>query len=131
MDSFTVELVSKASEEIFPNNTLSSFTNFLPEEVNLEGQWELVILEKNLPIIVPKSDGGKIQVFGRKFFKIYVSLHSKTWSIHVHHRHCGSHEYAHSREKQPQRNLHNSQGFWQNSKTCSCACKQYLWSCFL
>ena len=32
-------------------------------------------------------------------------------------RYCGSHDYAHSRErKQPQRNLHNSQGFSQNAK---------------
>ena len=23
-----------------------------------------------------------------------------------------------TREKQPQRNLHNSQGFWQNAKSC-------------
>ena len=38
MDSFTIELVSNASGELFPDNTLSSFTNFLPEQVNLEGQ---------------------------------------------------------------------------------------------
>ena len=28
MDSFTIELVSNASSELFPDNTLSSFTNF-------------------------------------------------------------------------------------------------------
>ena len=37
MDSFTIELVSNASGELFPDNTLSSFTNFLPEQVNLGG----------------------------------------------------------------------------------------------
>ena len=31
MSSFTVELVSNASLDCYPNNTLSSFTNFLPE----------------------------------------------------------------------------------------------------
>ena len=31
MDSFTIELVSSASGELFPNKTLSSFTNFLTE----------------------------------------------------------------------------------------------------
>ena len=41
MDSFTIELVSNASEELFPDNTLSSFTNFLPEQVNLEGNGRL------------------------------------------------------------------------------------------
>ena len=45
MDSFTKELVSNASGELFPDNTLSSFTNFLPEQVNLEGQWEVAISE--------------------------------------------------------------------------------------
>ena len=43
MDSFTIELVSNASSEFFPDNTLSSFTNFLPEKVNLEGQWEVAV----------------------------------------------------------------------------------------
>ena len=43
MDSLTIELVSNASVELFPDNTLSSFTNFLPEQVNLEGQWEVAI----------------------------------------------------------------------------------------
>ena len=40
MQSFTIELVSNASGELLPDNTLSSFTNFLPEQLNLEGQWE-------------------------------------------------------------------------------------------
>ena len=39
MDSFTIELVSNASGELIPKKTLSSFTNFLQEQVNLEGQW--------------------------------------------------------------------------------------------
>ena len=34
-----------------------------------------------------------------------------------------SHESAHSREQQPQRNLHNSQGFPQNAKCCKYSCK--------
>ena len=38
MDSLTIELVSNASGELFQINTFSSFTNFLPEQVNLEGQ---------------------------------------------------------------------------------------------
>ena len=49
MASFTIELVSNASGELFPDNTLSSFTNFLPEQVNLEGQWEVAISEISYP----------------------------------------------------------------------------------
>ena len=45
MDSFTKELVANASGELFPDNTLSSFKNFLPEQLNLEGQWEVAISE--------------------------------------------------------------------------------------
>ena len=69
-----------------------------------------------LSIILPKYNRGEFQVFWRETFKIYVILQSRTWSIHFHHRHCGSHEYAHSREKQTQRKLHNSQGFSQNAE---------------
>ena len=38
MESFTIELVSNASGELFPDNTLSSSKKFLPEQLNLEGQ---------------------------------------------------------------------------------------------
>ena len=38
MDSFTVELVSNASFNCYPNNSLSSFTNFLPEQIHLKGE---------------------------------------------------------------------------------------------
>ena len=55
-----------------------------------------------LPINVPKVNGGEIQIFWRETFKIYVNLQSRTLSIYFHHRYCGNHEYAHSREKQPQ-----------------------------
>ena len=49
MNSFTVELVSNASFDCYPNNTLSSFTNFLPEQINLEGEWEVAITELSYP----------------------------------------------------------------------------------
>ena len=44
MESFTIELVSNASAQLFPDNTLSSFTNFLPEQLNLDRQWEVAIV---------------------------------------------------------------------------------------
>ena len=49
MDSFTKELVSNASSQLFPNNTLCSFKNFLPKQVNLEGQWEVAVSEISYP----------------------------------------------------------------------------------
>ena len=45
MDSFTIELVSNAYSQLFPNNTLSSFTKFFPEEVNLDGQRKVAVSE--------------------------------------------------------------------------------------
>jgi len=47
-------MVSIASAQIFPDNTLSSFTNFLTEQVNLEGQWEVAISEKPYPSLYQK-----------------------------------------------------------------------------
>ena len=45
MESFTIEFVSNASVQLIPDNTLSSFTDFLPEKLNLEGQGEVANLE--------------------------------------------------------------------------------------
>ena len=49
MDPYTIELVSNASFNCSPNNSLSSFTNFLPEQIHLKGEWEVVISEISYP----------------------------------------------------------------------------------
>ena len=63
MDSFTIELVSNASSELFPDNTLSSFTNFLPEQVQLDGQWEVAISEISYPSMYQNVTVGKFMYF--------------------------------------------------------------------
>ena len=70
MDSFTIELVSNASFELFPDNTLSSFTNFLPDQVNLEGQWEVAISEIPYPSMYQNVTEGK--------FLFIDAIYSKT-----------------------------------------------------
>ena len=45
MKQFIIELVSNASTDVYPDNSLSSFTNFLPEQVNLDGDWEVALME--------------------------------------------------------------------------------------
>ena len=69
MDSFTIELVSNASSQFFPNNTLSSFTQFLPEQVNLVGQWEVTISEISYPSIYQNVTEGKFMFYDAKFSK--------------------------------------------------------------
>ena len=69
MDSFTIELVSIASGKLFPDSTLSSFTNFLPEQVNLEGQWEVAISEISYPSLYQNITNGKFMFFDEKLSK--------------------------------------------------------------
>ena len=69
MDSFTLELAFNVTGELFPNNTLSSFTNFLPEQVNLEGQREVAISEKSYPSMYQKITEGKFKCFDEKSSK--------------------------------------------------------------
>ena len=69
MDSFTIELVSNASSQLFRNNTLSSFTNFLPEQVNLDGQWEVAISEFSYPSIYQNVTEGKFMFYDEKLSK--------------------------------------------------------------
>lgn len=50
MTSFLIELVSNGSVDVYPENTLSSFTNFLPEQINLgEDSWEVALMEISYP----------------------------------------------------------------------------------
>ena len=69
MESFTIELASNASAHLFPANTLSSFTNFLPEQLNLEGQWEVAISEMTYPSMYQNVTEGKFMFFDNKFSK--------------------------------------------------------------
>ena len=39
MESFTLELVSYASTQKFTEKSIGSLTNFLPYQLNEEGQW--------------------------------------------------------------------------------------------
>ena len=69
MDSFTIELVFDAPGDLFPDNTLSSFTNVLPEQVILEGQWEDAISEISYPSKYQKITEGKFKFFDEKLSK--------------------------------------------------------------
>ena len=66
MESFTVEFVSNASAQLFPDNTLSSFTIFLPEQLNLEGQWEVATSEISYPSMYQNVTQGKFMFFDKK-----------------------------------------------------------------
>ena len=69
MDSFATELVSNGSGELFTDKTLSSFTIFLPEQVNLEGQWEVAISEISHPSLYQNITEGYFKFFDKKFPK--------------------------------------------------------------
>ena len=43
----------------FIDNTKSSFTNFLPEQINLEGEWEVAITELSYPSLYQNITDGK------------------------------------------------------------------------
>ena len=70
MHLFTIELVSNASLQPFPNNTLSSFTNFLPDQVSLDGQWELASSKICYPSMYPNVTEGKFTFHDEKLSKI-------------------------------------------------------------
>ena len=63
MDSFTIKLVSNASGELFPDNTLSSLTIFFTRTSNFGGAMGSCNFRNILLINVPKHNGGIFQVF--------------------------------------------------------------------
>ena len=66
MDSFTIELVSNASGQLYPDNTLSFFTNFYQSKKKLEGQWEVAISEMSYSSMYQKIKEGKFKFFVEK-----------------------------------------------------------------
>ena len=47
--NFTINLVSNASMNVFPTNTMARFTTLLPNKVELTGDWEVALLEVSWP----------------------------------------------------------------------------------
>ena len=75
MDSFTIELVSNASSQLFPSKTFRLSTNFLPEQVNLDGQWEVAFSKISYPSIYQNVTEGKFMFYGEKLFKTTEAYH--------------------------------------------------------
>ena len=69
MESFTIALASNASAQLFPDNTLRSFSYFLPEQLNLDGQWEVAISKKSYPSMYQNVTEGKFMFFDKKLSK--------------------------------------------------------------
>ena len=63
-------MVSGASAQLFPENTLSSFTNFLTEQLNLKGQWGVSISETSYPSMYQNVAEGKFMFFDKKLSKL-------------------------------------------------------------
>ena len=78
MSSYTVDLVSSSSFNVYPDNSLASFTNFLPDQLEFEGEWEVALLEISYPAVYNNLSSGtfwyrnaddwsKSKVFGKPF----------------------------------------------------------------
>ena len=78
MSSFIVELVSNASFDYYSKNTLVSLTNFLPEQINLDGEWEVAITELTYPSLYQNITEGKFFYLdgATSRYKIIVLLHT-------------------------------------------------------
>ena len=69
MKSFTIDMVSKASGELLPGNTISSFTIFSPEQVNLKWQWQVAISEISYPSEYQNITEAKFKFLNEKLSK--------------------------------------------------------------
>ena len=63
MNEFTVHLVSSASMNIFPQNTLSSFKNYFNEEISLEGDWRVALSEIIFPAKINQVNKSDLKIF--------------------------------------------------------------------
>ena len=71
MNEFTVHLVSSASMNIFPQNTLSLFKNFFNEEINLEGDWRVALSEIIFRAKINQVNKSDLKLFSSEGLKFY------------------------------------------------------------
>ena len=75
MEPFTIELVSHAFSQLFPDKTLNSFTKFLPEQLNLEGEWEVAFSGKTNPSVYQSVTEGNFMFFNKIASKLSEIYH--------------------------------------------------------
>ena len=71
MNEFMVHLVSSASMNIFPQNTLSSFKNYFNEEINLEGDWRVALSEIFFQAKINQVNKSYLKIFSSEGLKFY------------------------------------------------------------
>ena len=71
MNEFTVHLVSSASMNIFPQNTLSSFKNCFNEEINLQGDWRVALSELIFPAKINQVNKSDLSIFSSEGLKVF------------------------------------------------------------
>ena len=67
MESLRIDLVPNSYTQLCPDNTLNSFTNFLPKQLNLETHWDVAVLEVTHPSVYQKVTEGKSVFFDKNF----------------------------------------------------------------
>ena len=73
MNSFYLELVSNASSQVYPQNAMASFTNFLPDKIELDGSWEVALVEVSYPGICYNIEGGLMTFhYDEKFKHVFA-----------------------------------------------------------
>ena len=128
MESFTIELVSNASAQYFPENTLRFFTIFYRSTWNWKANRRL-LFRKYLTQQCAKTSQRENSCFWVKFFKVVWTVLSGTRSLPLQYGYCWTHENSHSRKTQSQRKLNHSVS--RNAKKWDLPCEWTIWSCIL
>ena len=71
MNEFTVHLVSSASMNIFPRNTVPLFKNYFNEEINLEVDWRVALIETIFQAKRTKVNKSDLKIFSTEGLKFY------------------------------------------------------------
>lgn len=88
-ESFIVDLVSNGSMNIYNDNTMASFTNLLPEHIELDGKWEVALLEATYPSLFNNVTDGEFLYFDMRSIpngikcKIVPGMYHSVEDIHL------------------------------------------------
>ena len=83
-DEFTVHVISSASMEIFDQITLASFRNFFNDEIQLSGDWRVVLSEIILPTKIEQITNVILTSYSLSGLEDHQRNSSEPMSYHVH-----------------------------------------------
>lgn len=80
-DQFFVVLPSNSSMHVYPDNTTTHFSTYLPQQINLDGAWSVALTEIQIPMTMYHINKKKKIIYMKEEYLVKFLKKTKKTSL--------------------------------------------------